>query len=168
MGVNISSVNPNDSQSGNKMTNLRRSQRVCLSLPILVFRDGPGKNVASEETQTLIVNAHGALMRLALTVEMGQLLRIKNAKTLEELVCRVVHLGPDLPDKREVGIEFEDASPRFWRIAFPPSDWSPRSPEAKPPTKHLPGAHAPEKKATGAPSEVDKKLVNKLPGPVLG
>jgi hypothetical protein len=168
MGVNIASVNPNDSQSGNKLTNLRRSQRVCLSLPILVFRDGPGKNAASEETQTLIVNAHGALMRLALTVEMGQLLRIKNAKTLEELVCRVVHLGPDLPGKREVGIEFEDASPRFWRIAFPPSDWSPRSPEAKPPTKHLPGAQAPEKKATSALSEVDRKLVNKLPGPVQG
>jgi hypothetical protein len=159
---------PTDSQSGNKLTNLRRSQRVCLSLPILVFRDGPGKKGASEETQTLIVNAHGALMRLALTVEMGQLLRIKNAKTLEELVCRVVHLGPDLSGKREVGIEFEDASPRFWRIAFPPSDWSPRSPEAKPPTKHLPGAHAPEKKATAAPSEVDRKLVNKLPGPVQG
>jgi hypothetical protein len=90
MGVNSASMIPTDSQSGNKLTNLRRSQRVCLSLPILVFRDGPGKKGAPEETQTLIVNEHGALMRLALTVEMGQLLRIKNAKTLEELVCRCI------------------------------------------------------------------------------
>jgi len=30
-----------------------------------------------------------------------------------------------------VGIEFLEPSPRFWRIAFPPEDWSARSPEAK-------------------------------------
>jgi hypothetical protein len=68
-----------------------------------VLREGPGSNVASEETHTLIVNAHGALIHLALTVEIGQLLGIKNTQTMEELVCRVVSLGLDQPGKREVG-----------------------------------------------------------------
>lgn len=121
--------------------------------------------MASEETHTLIVNAHGALIQLALTVELGQLLGIKNAQTMEELICRVVHLGPDQSGKREVGIEFEVPSPRFWRIAFPPADWTPRSPDAKPPTKHVPGGIAPLKKPTAVPTEPAKKLVNKLPGP---
>jgi hypothetical protein len=31
----------------------------------------------------------------------------------------------------EVGIELQKPSPRFWRVAFPPEDWSTRSPEAK-------------------------------------
>jgi hypothetical protein len=31
----------------------------------------------------------------------------------------------------EVGIEFLGPAPRLWRVAFPPEDWSPRSPEAK-------------------------------------
>jgi hypothetical protein len=117
--------------------------------------------VASEETHTLIVNAHGALIQLALTVEIGQLLGIKNVQTLEQLVCRVVNLGPDQPGKREVGIEFELASPRFWRIAFPPSDWTPRSPDAKAPTPHSPGGKPQQKKIGALPTEADKKVLNK-------
>ena len=156
-------MNATDPQP-NKTTHLRRSQRVCLSLFITVFREGPGKNMASEETTTLIVNAHGALIQLALTVEIGRLLRIKNTQTMEELVCRVVSLGLDQPGKREVGIEFELPSPRFWRIAFPPSDWTPRSPDAKAPTPHSPGGTVPRRKTDGVPTQPEKKLVNKLGG----
>ena len=153
-----------DLQPSNKTSHLRRSQRVCLRLPIVVLREGPGTNVASEETHTLIVNAHGALIQLALTVEIGQLLGIKNVQTMEELVCRVVNLGPDQPGKREVGVEFELPSPRFWRIAFPPSDWTPRSPDAKAPTRHSPGGRARQEKTSDAPAEPEQKLVSKLPG----
>jgi hypothetical protein len=156
-------MNPSDLQANSKMLQLRRSQRVCLRLPIVVLREGPGVNVASEETHTLIVNAHGALIHLALTVEIGQLLGIKNVQTMEELVCRVVNLGPDQTGKREVGIEFEQPSPRFWRIAFPPSDWTPRSPDAKAPTPHVPAGRVPVKKHGVLPSETDKKLINKIP-----
>jgi len=85
-------MKPTDLQPS-KMMQLRRSQRVCLNLPITVLREGPGNNVASEETTTLIVNAHGALIQVALTVEIGQLLGNKNTQTMEELVCRVVSLG---------------------------------------------------------------------------
>jgi len=144
---------------------LRRSQRVCLRLPIVVLREGPGTNVASEETKTLIVNAHGALIQLALTVEIGQHLGIENSLTMEELLCRVIHLEPEHSGKREVGAEFEVPSPRFWRIAFPPADWTPRSPDAKAPTAHTRGGKALVKKMIGAPPEADKKLLNKLGGP---
>ncbi|HEX4545660.1 MAG TPA: PilZ domain-containing protein, partial [Candidatus Acidoferrum sp.] len=117
-----------------KISALRRSQRVCLSVPVTVMREGLGKNVTSEDTRTLIVSAHGALIILGLSVETGQLLTLKHFKTQEQLVCRVIHLGPEQSGKREVGIEFEKPSPRFWRIAFPPADWSPRSVDARPPT----------------------------------
>ena len=155
-----------DPQATNRMSQLRRSQRVCLRLPILVLRERPGNNVAQEETQTLIVNAHGALIQLALTVEMGQLLGIKNRQTMEQLVCRVVHLGSDQLGKKEVGIEFESPSPRFWRITFPPADWTPRSAEAKAPTKYVPGARPPMKKREVATAGVEKKEPSKLPGPL--
>ena len=158
-------MNSTDLQATNKMSQLRRSQRVCLRLPILVLREGPKSNVASEETQTLIVNAHGALIQLALTVEMGQLLAIKNRQTLEQLVCRVVHLGPDQLGKKEVGIEFETPSPRFWRISFPPADWTPRSPEAKAPTKYVPGTRPLVKKVDVPAADAEKTLTTKLPGP---
>ncbi|HMD38555.1 MAG TPA: PilZ domain-containing protein [Candidatus Acidoferrum sp.] len=132
-----------------KASTLRRSQRVCLSVPITVIRHGLGGSVAEEDTRTLIVSAHGALLVLSLTVESGQSVTIKHPKTQEELVCRIVYLGPDQPDKREVGVEFEKAAPRFWGIAFPPDDWSPRSPYAKLPTAQPMVSRPLQKKVTG-------------------
>ena len=117
-----------------KFSNLRRSQRVCLSMPVVVYRHGSGEHRSFEETRTLTVNTHGALIVLRMTVERGQLLTLKNPKTEQELSCRVVNVGPRQSGKTEVGVEFEQPAPRFWRIAFPPADWSPRNPEAKSPT----------------------------------
>ncbi len=144
-----------------KVSNLRRSQRVCLSVPVLVLRGGPGKTQTSEETYTLTVSPHGALIVLQLSVQAGDLLTIKHTKTDEELVCRVVHLGSDQSGKREVGVEFEHPSPRFWRIAFPPADWSPRNPEAKAPTVHSPIAKTLPRKPSQAAAESDKKPESK-------
>ena len=85
------------------------------------------------ETRTLVVNAHGAVMLLRLNVSMEQLLTLRNSKTGEEVSCRVVYVSPRPLDKdrREVGVEFTNPFPRFWGIAFPPSNWTTRSPEAK-------------------------------------
>ncbi|MGB2624927.1 MAG: PilZ domain-containing protein [Candidatus Acidiferrum sp.] len=151
-----------------KVSNLRRSQRVCLSVPVLVLKGGPGKNQTTEETCTLTVSPHGALIVLHLPVQPGDLLTIKHTKTEEELVCRVVHLGPDQSGKREVGVEFEHPSPRFWRIAFPPADWSPRNPDAKAPTVHSPIAKTLPRKPSKAAAESDQKQENKPPEVVPG
>jgi len=42
-----------------------------------------------------------------------------------------VEIAESHAGKSEVAVEFLEPSPRFWRIAFPPEDWSARSPEAK-------------------------------------
>jgi hypothetical protein len=109
----------------------RRSQRVILSLPVTVrTADGVAKDAAFEEsTQTLIVNAHGALIALAGKVEKAQILRLTNRATKEVQLCHVVHLGPLSGGKAQVGIEFKSPAPDFWRIAFPPEDWTAPEPE---------------------------------------
>ena len=68
-----------------KFSNLRRSQRVCLSVPIVVLKSGMGRNITTEETRTLIVSAHGAMFVLGLPVETGETLTLKHHKTEEEL-----------------------------------------------------------------------------------
>jgi hypothetical protein len=153
-----------------KFSNLRRSQRVCLSVPIVVLKSGMGRNITTEETRTLIVSAHGAMFVLGLPVETGETLTLKHHKTEEELACRVVNIGPAQTGKHEIAVEFERPSPRFWRIAFPPADWSPRSPEAKPPTQHSPMARVPPKKPLAADADNVKKEVNKPrePAPSAG
>lgn len=115
----------------NKYTNQRRSQRVMLSLKILVGGGRLDGKRFSEETVTSIVNAHGALIFLAENVALGQTLIVRNIKSNEQLQAEVVDIGAAYEGKTEIGIEFIEAAPRFWRVAFPPEDWSPRSPEAK-------------------------------------
>ncbi len=110
--------------SGTPVDN-RRSQRILLKIPILVraqFEDGLP---ITEDTTTLEVNAHGALIALAMKVRSGQKLTLKNWATANEQECRVVHVREVHTGKSEVGITFPFAMPKFWNVQFPPPDWTP-------------------------------------------
>lgn len=108
---------------GGPVSTQRRSQRVFISVAITVRNESGSKDTAfEEETQTLVVNAHGALIGLAAKIEKGQMLRLMNHATREEQVCRVVYTGPASGGKAQIGVEFTSRSPDFWRIAFPPED----------------------------------------------
>jgi hypothetical protein len=97
---------------------------VVLGVAITVSSEGgPGLAAFQEETQTLVVNAHGSMIALAAKVGKGQTLRMKNRVTKEEQTCNVVYLGPAAGGKTQVAVEFTAKAPDFWRIAFPPEDW---------------------------------------------
>jgi hypothetical protein len=102
----------------------RRSQRVIITLAITVrVEEAPQEARFEEETNTLVVNSHGALILLAAKVEKGQKLRLINRATREEQVCQVASFGPTAAGKTQVGVEFLKPSPDFWHISFPPEDW---------------------------------------------
>jgi len=113
----------------------RRSQRVILKVSVMVLAEAVDNKSISEETRTVTVNAHGAMILLGLKVSIGQLLTLRNSKTGEEIACQVVYVSPHESQKRQVGVDFMKPCPRFWRISFPPPDWTTRSPEAKGNTK---------------------------------
>jgi hypothetical protein len=124
---------------GENYAERRRTQRVRIAMPVLV-RGKKGNQTFEEETVTTSINAHGCMVRLAAQVARSQQISIINPKTAEELPCTVIFLGPKDAGKTEVGIEFAEPSPVFWRIAFPPEDWDPaerkrpvaRTPPSKP------------------------------------
>jgi hypothetical protein len=109
----------------------RRSQRVLVAVPISVVLARPNQKPNSEKTNTLVVNAHGALDLLTMKLFAGDAVTLINPQTDEQQPARVVYLGPQQSEKQEVGIEFVKPSPLFWRIAFPPRDWSPLHEDAK-------------------------------------
>ena len=119
-----------------KPSAVRRSQRLLLAIRVLIS----GKQVSglpfSEEALTQVVNAHGALILMKQLVSTGDRLQIRNVKTGEEVGCTVVAIGERQEHKCGVGVEFDQPTPRFWRVSFPPDDWSPRSPEARKPSAH--------------------------------
>lgn len=114
-----------------KLGAVRRSQRLLLAVHVIVGGLQPTGAPFAEETTTQVVNAHGALVWMKHLVSVGDHLRLRHVKTGEEVGCKVVDVGERVDQKCGVGLEFDQPSLRFWRVAFPPDDWTPRSLEAK-------------------------------------
>ncbi len=97
--------------------------RVLLSVPISVKGKTTTNQDFDEETRTLVVNAHGALIALAASVAAAQEVTISNKATQTARQCRIVYVGTEQAGKAQMGIEFVKPSPSFWQIDFPPDDW---------------------------------------------
>ena len=111
--------------------NRRRSQRVLMKIPVRVSgQTGPG-SLFEEETHTLAISAHGALIAVSEKVKRGQRLSLSNVQTRAALECVVAHIGKREGEHIQVGVEFMLPNPIFWHVAFPPKDWTPRHPDAK-------------------------------------
>jgi hypothetical protein len=110
----------------------RRSQRVLMQVPVRVRGKDSQGNAFEEETETLAINAHGALILVNARVTSGSKLMMQHKRTQEEHECHVVFLGPVRGGKAEIGLEFSEPHPTFWRVAFPPEDWSSKHPDARP------------------------------------
>src|SRR5579862_6048824 len=103
------------------LINTRRSQRVVARIRVQVRKQTGGDGFMSEVGHTLVVNAHGALIRLAMKVQANELLAIKHMASREERHGRVVRIGKEAASQNEVAIEFTEPAPHFWHIDFPPT-----------------------------------------------
>jgi hypothetical protein len=72
-----------------------------------------------ERTHTLSVSRHGGLIALRASVNWGQSLMLTNPLSRVSQECRVVYLGPEQQEQRQVGIEFLGPVTNFWNISFP-------------------------------------------------
>jgi hypothetical protein len=94
-----------------------------LQVPVTVqakTRDGED---VREETQTVVVNAHGGLMKLKMDIKAGQPILLINEKTKVNQGCRVVRVETSDAGNSAVAFEFDQPAPQFWPIVFPPADW---------------------------------------------
>lgn len=108
--------------------NLRRSQRLLLRVPIEVRRRNSAGQPLVENSTTLAINAHGALIAVSPPIADGEQLAVKNARSGEEEIAKVVYLGPMEGLKMQVGIEFVRPCPHIWGVVFPPDDWGTQKP----------------------------------------
>ncbi len=105
----------------------RRSHRLLLHIPVRIRGRNLQLELFLEETETLVINAHGGLVTLAAIVRIGDALLLMNKVTDEQQEAAVVFLGSMKGSKREVGFEFGNAAGHFWGVAFPPADWTPQN-----------------------------------------
>jgi hypothetical protein len=116
---------------GVTFANQRRSQRILLAVPLSVSGRRADGTAFIERASTLIVSASGGRVALKETVLVGQILSLKNENTNGEISCAVVNIERQVNGLQEVGIEFSGKHQNFWRVNFPPADWTSHSPDAK-------------------------------------
>jgi hypothetical protein len=102
----------------------RRSQRLFIQIPVDVEGELANKSEFSEKAQTIVVNAHGALVELGISLDPGQRVVLRNVRTTEKIASEVKLVTPGEFGKFNVALEFVDSNPGFWHISFPPEDWS--------------------------------------------
>jgi hypothetical protein len=102
----------------------RRSQRIDLNVSVVVHRPAGEGPQFYENTKTLVVSAHGALVALKGMVGPKQRLMLQNTASGEQQECRVVCVNHELAGPPTVAVEFTRPTPGFWRVAFPPADWT--------------------------------------------
>jgi PilZ domain-containing protein len=102
----------------------RRSSRVFMRLRVVVAGKDHNRKRFREACETIVINAHGALLVLTHSVDDDAQLVVTNPFTQEEQECRVVYLGEDSGNGQRVGIEFLTPAPHFWGMEFSQPDWS--------------------------------------------
>ena len=98
----------------------RRSPHLLRDVPLIVRGQSEENRPFQEDTFTISISDHGALMLLGARVLRGQRLVLTNPATHGTIECRVARLGPPYGGLAQVGIEFAQAAPWFWSGANKP------------------------------------------------
>lgn len=91
----------------------RRSKRKLLDVSLLVRGQSTDSQPFQEETFTISVSAHGALVMLESKVALGQILLVRNLLTNSEKPVRVASFGLPYGGIAQVGVEFQEDAADF-------------------------------------------------------
>ena len=170
-------MNSAQSNAGATTPSSAKPQPAAAEIPVTVngartVEGSDKREPFSENTQTVLVFANGAVIRLSSAVASGQLLFLTNEKTKKEVVCQVVKSKNYSNVSGYVELEFTEAAPGFWGLRFPTNGQAASAPSA---VKSIASAPAPsgksleekiaETKATtpAAPATTEPKESPKLP-----
>jgi len=101
----------------------RRSARVLMDVPVIICGKSRDQRPFREETFTVTVSAHGALLMLAANVSLGERIRLINPSNSDERECKIAYCGPIHAGLSQVAVEFSNPSPEFWPVNPAPADW---------------------------------------------
>jgi TonB family protein len=116
-------VTPGNEAQGNE-SGLPRPNPVPLEAPVSVTgantasQDG-SRHLFSEETTTVLVFKDGAVIRLAASVSLGQLIFLTNKKTNQEVICQVLRTRSFKAGRSYVEVKFTEEDENYWGVEFP-------------------------------------------------
>ncbi len=99
----------------------RRSTRVRLK--VLIEVEGVAEPLTCEG-ETIVVNAHGALISTAVQLRVGMRIEIQVITTHKRALADVVYVDPDQPRVCGIGLVKPE---NIWGLSLPPEDWIEKS-----------------------------------------
>lgn len=100
----------------------RRSQRVIIRVPVALVVTENGQSVRIS-AHTVAVNIHGAMVVCPRTLDADTRLEVVNERTDQSIESRVTRAPRESAEGYLIPLEFTSASPNFWQISFPPTNW---------------------------------------------
>jgi TonB family protein len=136
-------MNSGQSNAGATRPSSAKPQPAAAEIPVTVngartVEGSDKREPFSENTQTVLVFANGAVIRLSSAVASGQLLFLTNEKTKKEVVCQVVKSKNYSNVSGYVELEFTEAAPGFWGLRFPTNGQALSAPSAGKPIASAP------------------------------
>jgi hypothetical protein len=95
----------------------RSSPRIAVHVPIMVYGFGSVSGSFKEETETVLVNAGGALVLLKAALSVGDTVSLIDKITGTEKQVRVASVEKYTERESRVGLAFQQPLPGFWRRA---------------------------------------------------
>ena len=120
-------MGPVSSEPGADSRTMTKSQPVALEVPVVATGARPGdqsekRELFNEETETVLVLEHGAVIRLSAAVAVGQLVFLTNKQSGKEIVTQVLRKRSFRPTTCYVELDFTEPAPDFWGVEFPKAD----------------------------------------------
>lgn len=109
----------------------RRSDRLMLTVPLVMWGTGPNGIEFKDDAETISLNRHGARIQISRPLVIGQTVRVVNRLNVREAEFRII--GPVTPptdNRGEWGMEYLDPNDNIWGIQFPPSPAEEDKPKA--------------------------------------
>lgn len=97
----------------------RRTQRVTLTVPLVVNGQNEDGEKFSVRVKSNAVSQHGAQLETDHPVVVGQVLLLINENSARKVECRVVSIQRKRDGKTYVGVEFLSTDINFWNMTFP-------------------------------------------------
>src|SRR5262249_38114644 len=101
----------------------RRSQRVLLQIAVLIKTEARDGTRVRTLAFTQVVNAHGGLLDAPFQMTAGQKITLVSPQTRNEAAGHIVRVDKPSEGQFPTAFEFDERSPHFWPISFPPADW---------------------------------------------
>lgn len=94
----------------------RSGPRVAIHVPVVIYGFGGGSSGSfKEETETVVVNAGGAMVLLKAKLSVGDTIHLIDKLTGTEQQMRVAYLDRYSERESRVGLAFNTPMPNFWR-----------------------------------------------------